>query len=32
MKIFEENGMKKAVLEIKEKLKMAKDIKDKKSI
>ena len=30
MKIFEENGMKKAVTEIKEKLKMAKDIKEKK--
>lgn len=31
MKIFEENGMKNQVKEMKEKLKMTKDIKDKKN-
>ena len=29
LKIFEENGLKKAVSEVKQKLKLAKDIKDK---
>ncbi|EGR29183.1 hypothetical protein IMG5_161330 [Ichthyophthirius multifiliis] len=32
MKIFDENGMKKFVIEIKEKLKLAKDMKDKKGV
>jgi hypothetical protein len=29
LKIFEENGMKKAVTEIKQKIKLAKEMKDK---